>query len=52
MRENRIRRNPQVSDARFVRVGLVGPKAQPQGEADGQRVNNPVPHQGSQLGTQ
>ena len=52
MRENRIRRTPQVSDARFVRVGLVGPKAQQHGEADGQRVNNPVPQRGSQSGTQ
>ena len=34
---------PQGSEARFVRLGLVGPKARPRGVADGQQVDIPVP---------
>ena len=41
--ENPHRRNPKVSRGRFVRPGLVGPKARPKGVVDGQRVNIPVP---------
>ena len=43
MCENRMRRKPEVSDGRSVRVGSVGPKPQPQGAGDGQPVNTPVP---------
>ncbi len=42
MRENRMRRKPEVSDGRSIRVGLVGPKPRPEGVGDGQPVNNPV----------
>ena len=40
--ENPHRRNSKVSWGRFVRPGLVGPKARPKGVVDGQRVNIPV----------
>ena len=40
--ENLVRRKPKVSWGRFVRPGLVGPKARPKGVVDGQRVNIPV----------
>ena len=43
MREKRIPRKSKVSDGRLIRVGLVGPKARPDGVADGQQVNIPVP---------
>jgi hypothetical protein len=33
---------PKVSDARSIRVGLVGPKPRPSGVGDGQQVNIPV----------
>ena len=38
--------------ARFVRPGLVGPKARPKGVVDGQQVNIPVPLYWSDGGTQ
>ena len=41
--ENHVHRKSKVSDGRSIRVGLVGPKARPEGVADGQQVNNPVP---------
>jgi hypothetical protein len=37
------RRKPKVSWGRYIRPGLVGPKARPRGVADGQLVNIPVP---------
>ena len=37
------RRKPKVSWGREIRPGLVGPKARPEGAADGQLVNIPVP---------
>ena len=40
--ENLVRRKPKVSWGRFVRPGLVGPKARPKGVVDGQQVNIPV----------
>jgi hypothetical protein len=40
--ENPHRRNSKVSWGRFVRPGLVGPKARPKGVVEGQRVNIPV----------
>ena len=40
--ENPHRRNSKVSRGRFVRPGLVGPKARPKGVVEGQRVNIPV----------
>ena len=40
---NPARRKPKVSWGREIRPGLVGPKARPQGVADGQLVNIPVP---------
>ena len=43
MRENRIRRKPEVSYATSFGVGLVGPKSRPQGVDDGQLVNIPAP---------
>ena len=43
MRENRIRRKPEVSYATSFGVGLVGPKSRPQGVDDGQPVNIPAP---------
>ena len=41
--ENHVHRKSKVSDGRSIRVGLVGPKARPEGVADGQQVNIPVP---------
>ncbi len=41
--EKSVRRKPKVSWGREIRPGLVGPKARPQGVADGQLVNIPVP---------
>ena len=41
--EKQDRRKPKVSWGREIRPGLVGPKARPQGVADGQLVNIPVP---------
>ena len=43
MRENRIRRKPEVSYATLFGIGLVGTKLRPQGVSDGQQVNIPVP---------
>ena len=43
MRENRIRRKPEVSYATSFGVGLVGPKSRPKGVDDGQPVNIPAP---------
>jgi len=37
------RRKPKVSWGRYIRSGLVGPKARPKGVADGGLVNIPVP---------
>ena len=42
MSENLIRRKPKVSWGRFVRPGLVGPKARLKSVANGQQVNIPV----------
>ena len=50
-REKRVRRKPKVSDGRYIRVGLVGPKPRPRGVGDGQRVNIPVPPGRSDGGT-
>ncbi len=44
---NHGRRKSKVSDARSVRVGLVGPKARLESVADGQPVNIPVPDRGA-----
>ena len=41
--EKSARRKPKVSWGREIRPGLVGPKARPQGVADGQQVNIPAP---------
>ena len=41
--ENLVRRKPKVSWARFVLLGLVGPKARLKSVVDGQQVNIPVP---------
>ena len=41
--EKSVRRKPKVSWGREIRPGLVGPKARPQGVADGQQVNIPAP---------
>ena len=38
-----IHRIPEVSYARLIRVGLVGPKPRLASVGDGQRVNIPVP---------
>ena len=43
---------PKVSDARSVRVGLVGPKPRLRSVGDGQSVNIPIPAQRSDGGTQ
>ena len=51
MRENRMRRKPEVSDGRTIPVGLAGPKPRPKGVGDGQQVNNPVPQAWSEEGT-
>ena len=42
--EKSARRKPKVSWGREIRPGLVGPKARPQGVADGQQVNIPAPY--------
>jgi hypothetical protein len=42
--ENSARRIPKVSHATVIGVGLVGPKARPNGVADGQQVNIPALH--------
>ena len=34
---------PKVSDARSVRIGLVGPKPRLRSVGDGQSVNIPIP---------
>ena len=41
--ENPLRRKPKVSPAMFVRRRLGGPKARPEGVADGQQVDIPAP---------
>ena len=41
--ENHAHRKPEVSYARSIRVGLVGPKLNPEGVSDGQWVNIPIP---------
>jgi hypothetical protein len=41
--ENLLRRKPKVSPAMFVRRRLGGPKARPEGVADGQWVDIPTP---------
>ena len=43
VRAKRIRRKPEVSDARSIRVGLVGPKPQAQAAGDGQSVDSLIP---------
>ena len=50
-RENRVRRKSKVSDGRYIRVGLGGPKPRPRGVGDGQPVNIPAPPQWSEGGT-
>lgn len=40
--ENLVRRKPKVSPAMFVRRRLGGPKARPEGVADGQQVEIPA----------
>ena len=50
--ENPVRRKTKVSNARSIRVGLVGPKPRPSGVGDGQQVNIPVPPVVSDEGTQ
>ena len=46
--ENLSRRKPQVSQARFVPLGLAGPKPRPKGVGDGQPVDIPAPLRGDQ----
>ena len=41
--ENHVHRKPKVSYGRLFRVGLVGPKPNPEGVGDGQWVNIPIP---------
>jgi hypothetical protein len=41
--ENPVRRKPKVSPTMFVRRRLGGPKARPEGVADGQWVDIPTP---------
>ena len=41
--ENPVRRKTKVSNARSIRVGLVGPKPRPKGVGDGRLVNIPAP---------
>ena len=41
--ENHAHRKSKVSYARSIRVGLVGPKLNPEGVGDGQWVNIPIP---------
>ena len=45
-------RKPKDSWGRFVRPGLVGPKARPKGVVDGQTVNIPLLPYYSEGGTQ
>ncbi len=52
MCENHIHRKPKGSDARPIRVGLVGPKPRPEGVGDGHPVNIPEPRVGSEGVTQ
>ena len=40
---NHAHRKSKVSYARLIRVGLVGPKLNPEGVGDGQWVNIPIP---------
>jgi hypothetical protein len=40
---NHVHRKSEVSYARLIRVGLVGPKLDPEGEGDGQCVNIHIP---------
>lgn len=40
--ENPVHRKPKVSRATRIVPGLVGPKARPNGVADGQQVNIPA----------
>ena len=44
--ENHVRRKSKGSDARLIRVGLVGPKVRLTSVTDGQQVNIPVPPDG------
>ena len=41
--EKHAHRKSEVSYARLIRVGLVGPKLNPKGEDDGWQVNIPAP---------
>ena len=41
--ENPTRRKSKVSYATLIDVGLVGPKAKPKGDVDGQQVKIPAP---------
>ena len=41
--ENLSRRKPKGSQARFVPLGLAGPKPRPKGVGDGQPVDIPAP---------
>ena len=41
--ENLSRQKPKVSQARFVLLGLAGPKPRPKGVGDGQPVDIPAP---------
>ena len=41
--ENLCHRKPKVSQARFVLLGLAGPKLRPKGVGDGQPVDIPAP---------
>ena len=41
--EKSAHRKPEVSDGRFIRVGLVGPKPRPKAVGDGQTVDIPSP---------
>jgi hypothetical protein len=50
--ENPSHRKPKVSWGRFVRPGLVGPKARLKSVVDGQTVNIPLPPLWSYGGTQ
>ncbi len=43
---------PKVSDARSVRIGLVGPKPRLRSVGDGQSVNIPIPGYRSEGETQ
>jgi hypothetical protein len=40
--EKHVHRKSKVSYARLIRVGLVGPKLNPNGVGDGQQVNTPA----------